>query len=354
MRVDIAAVANIVTLRIGMSTLREVAEKAGMAVTSVSEILRDKPGYSGATRKRVQALAASMGYRPNASARQLRGGRSGVIGVLVGLDDPQVNYDRLTQLERLAFARGYRLLVGQVEAGDDKAGLYLEDFAGRGVDGLIWLPQPFLRAPRMPSALYAGLGCVVALDQPLAHAGGCVRVDYGAGILQAVRHLRARGRRRIGLALAGTGRRGDPLDQRRTAFLKSMKRIGAGARGGPMWIGRMVERPTADLVRSALDRLLRRERADAIIASNDIWAAAFLKALRGRGARVPDDVAVVGFDNLNFSELLDPALTTVDQNHDAFARAALDLVIRLSAGERLAEKERVAIVTPRLVARASS
>ena len=337
-----------------MTTLREVAQKAGMAMTSVSEILRNKPGYNAATRRQVLRVARALNYRPSAAARQLRGGRSGVIGVVVGLDDPQVNLDRLAHVERLAFARGYRLLVGQVQAGDDKAERYLEDFAGRGVDGLLWLPQPFAGSCRMASGFLDRLGFVVALDEPLMPRGGCVRVDYGAGIQQAVMHLHARGRRRIGLALAGAGRKGDPMQQRRQGFEQGLKDSGLAPFPGQVWVGDMVEQPNPALVGRALDQLLGQAKVDAVIASNDIWAAALMKALRARGLRVPYDVALVGFDNLNFAALLDPALTTVDQGHEEFAAQVLDLMERRPGQGSAKDGKKSRVITPRLMVRESS
>lgn len=322
-----------------------------MAVTSVSEILRDRPGYNDATRRRIKDLALAMHYRPSAAARQLRGGRSGVIGIMVGLDDPQVNSDRLHHLERVAFDRGFRLLVGQVRAGDSRAQAYLEDFAGRGVDGLIWLPQPFRQQSSLPQANLKDLGAIVSLDVPLSRSGGCVKVDYGAGIQAAVAHLRERGRSRIGLALAGPGLPGDPLEQRLASYTRAVKQ-----RGGEdiVWLGDMTEQPNLPLVEQALRQLVEEKNVDSIIASNDIWAAALIKGLRHRGVRIPEDVAIVGFDNLGFAPLLDPALTTIDQNHEEFARRALELITKIGENPELPLSGRVACVAPMLVARDSS
>ena len=87
-----------------MTTLRSIAESTGLAVTTVPVILRGKPGYQLATCKCVQAAARRLPYRPGMAARQLRGGRSGLLGVMIGLDNPQVNLDRLAHMERAAFA----------------------------------------------------------------------------------------------------------------------------------------------------------------------------------------------------------------------------------------------------------
>lgn len=336
-----------------MSTLAAIARSTHLAVTTVSEILRQKPGYSETTRRRVLAAARRLRYRPSMAARQLRGGRSGLLGVVIGMDNPQVNFDRLACVERVAFARGYRLMVGQVREEDEGVTEYLEDFASRGLDGILWLHQPFLRRRAMPASAFRRVRAVVALDEPLASSGACVRVDYGAGVGEAVQYLRRSGRRRIALALAGRGRDGDPMQARLDGYRRAMAGQG-GARAERVWTGDMVEQPRLDLVTHAIEKLVDKGGADAILASNDEWAAAFLKGLKAGGRSVPGDVAVIGFDNLSWSGLLDPALTTLDQQHEAFAEAAVGLLARLLAGPAVPVRDRTVVVTPRLVVRESA
>lgn len=333
-----------------MSTLVELSRATRLAVTTVSEILRNKPGYSEATRRRVFDAARRLRYRPSMAARQLRGGRSGLLGVLIGLDNPQVNFDRLAQIERAAFAQGFRLMVGQVHEGDDGVGEYLEDFASRGLDGVIWLHQPFIRRQTLPASTFRHTPALVALDEPLRAGGGCVRVDYGAGVASAVAHLRARGRQRIALALAGRGAAGDPMQARLAGYRRS---LAAGA-DVLVWAGDMEEHPRGELIARAILQLVVRGGADAIVASNDLWAAALLKGLKAAGRRVPDDVAIVGFDNLAWCGWTDPALTSIDQQHEVLAAATVKLMARLLAGKPLKASERTVVVTPQLVIRESA
>lgn len=319
-------------------------------MTTVSEILRGKPGYNEETCKQVHEAARRLNYRPSVAARQLRGGRSGLLGVLIGMDNPQVNFDRLACLERAAFQLGFRLVVGQIHEGDRKVADYVEDFVSRGLDGILWLHQPFLKKSRIPPALLQQVSTHVSLDKPLASGAGCVRVDYGAGVAGAVRYLKSRGRKRIALALAGPGQPGDPMRAR----LEGFREATAGMAKELVWLGGMEEQPSPEAIKIAIRKLIRMERADALIASNDVWAAAFLKGLKAAGVSVPSDVAVVGFDNLAWTAWLDPALTTLDQQHDSFARAALLLLDRQIKGETLSPRERLTIVQPEMVIRESA
>ncbi len=130
-----------------MSTLHQVAQATGLSVSSVSEILRGKPGYQPATCKRVQAAARRLHYQPNTAARQLRSGRSGLLGVLLKLDHPAANLARLAALEQAARAGGFRLVLGQASEGKE-----LAEFPGR------WIGWRFLVACHRARATIASDG----------------------------------------------------------------------------------------------------------------------------------------------------------------------------------------------------
>ena len=140
-----------------MSTLHQVTQAAGLSVSSVSEILRDKPGYQPATRKRVQAAARRLNYQPSVAARQLRSGRSGLLGVLLKLDHPAANLARLAALEQAARAGGFRLVLGQASEGKE-----LAEFLAGGLDGVFWLHTSEPGRRTLPAALRAVRALVVA------------------------------------------------------------------------------------------------------------------------------------------------------------------------------------------------
>jgi DNA-binding LacI/PurR family transcriptional regulator len=337
-----------------MSSLASIAKATGLAVTTVSEVLRGKPGYSAATRTKVQEAAQKLSYRPNNAARQLRGGRSGMIAALIGQDNPQANFDRLAALESVAYeARGWRLLVGQIHHADEKLGDYLLDLASRGVDGLFWMNQPFASGgeEKIPG-IVSRFGGIVSLDHAVAANAGCVRIDYGAGITQAVAALAAGGRKKIGIALAAAGVKGDPLHARMTGYKRGLKDAGLEFSEARTWIGNGSQTPSPEQLDEILRKLVRTAKCDAILASNDIWAAELLRAIRRAGLSVPKDVAVVGFDNLSFAGLCDPALTTIDQQHEAFATAAVNLMEQILAGKGAQLRE--VVIEPKLIVRESA
>lgn len=336
-----------------MSSLAAISRATGLAVTTVSEILRNKPGYSEATRTKVNEAARKLAYRPNNAARQLRGARSGVCAALIGQDNPQANFDRLAWLERVAYARGYRLMIGQIHSADDRLSEYMQDFASRGVDGVFWLHQPFAGVGDVPAVEAFRMGRIVSLDTPVSDVSGCVRIDYAAGIEEAIAYLARSGRKRIGLAIAAAGAKNDPLQARQAGYKRGLQHRELPFDKNRVWIGDKAETPNAAHLQSILNQLVKEQDCDAILASNDVWAAELLRAARRDGLCAPQDVAIVGFDNLQFAALCDPALTTIDQQHEAFATAAVSMMEKMLKGDPGVEAREV-VIKPRLVVRESA
>ncbi len=114
------------------------------------------------------------------------------------------------------------------------------------------------------------------------------------------------------------------------------------------------ETPTPEVLDRGIDFMVHRRRADAIIATNDVWAAQFILRLQQTGRRIPEDVAVIGYDNLDIAQVVSPALTTIDQCHEDYARNALELVLALASGRKIPAAGRLRTITPRLIIRASA
>ena len=340
-----------------MTQLADIARLTRLSSVTVSHILGNRRGYSAVTRARVLAAARQLDYHPNLIARQLRQRQSNVIGVVIGVADAAVNYDRLAQLELLAVKHDYRLMIGQADPGMEEAAItaYADDFEARGVVATVWLHQPASDDGRRGLKRLRRDRRILFLDDPLSPDGYSVAVDYAAGIAQAVRYLVARGRRRIGLALATLVPGSNPTTARLKGFEQAC--IDARLRGfrQRFWVGQETGLPTSAQIDSLIDALIVKRRADALLASNDVWAIHLLNALRRRGIRVPDDVAVVGFDNLEWTAWMDPPLTSIDQQHARFAAAALELIGQMrdpSLAEPHASRRRV--VVPVLVERGTT
>ncbi len=322
----------------------------------VSAVLGGRQGGTAraapGTARRVRQLARQMGYRPNAAAQQLRGKRSDVIGVLIGAESTPANFERLAAVEREAGQREYRLMIGEFRGEAKRIAQYVQDFTSRGIDALVCFHNPMPRLDRHTLKLLSRIRAVVfQTDAPLKHAC-CVDVDRAAGVLQAMSHLQARGRRRIALVLNSPPESDPLMADRRRGYLLGLKELHYE---GPelIWCGKQLFPPPRDLVDDAVAALVIDEKADAIIASNDVWAIELIKAIRRIGRRVPEDVAIVGFDNLQAAELFDPALTSIDQNNADFAKAVVDLLHESLEGPLPVSRRRI-VVQPKLIVRQST
>ncbi len=336
--------------------LVDVAAKAGVSATVVSAVLRSSAGgtvrVSEATAKRVRKIAQEMGYRPNVTAQQLKGRTGDVIGVLIGASSTAANWERLWRIEQEAYRRGYRLMIGQFHDDAERAVQYVQDFVSRGVEAMICFHNPLPRNNPPLMDWFSRIRALVFQTEAILPGALCVDVDRAQGVREAVGHLVKSGRQRIALVLNSWN---DPLMQDRlrgyTAGLKDHKRQ---VQKELIFAGDGTFPPTRELLGSAVEKVAIAGGADAIVASNDIWAIELIKAMRRRGISVPGQMAVIGFDNLPSAALFDPELTTIDQNNDDFAIAAIDLVDETLKGKPIPPARRKRIVKPRLVVRESA
>ncbi len=143
---------------------------------------------------------------------------------------------------------------------------------------------------------------------------------------------------------------------RRDAYLEAIGTNGQPADPSLIWTAQTeMVTPTTEVTADAIDNLVDKQHVDAIVAPNDVWAARLIQGLKARGHRVPEDVAVTGYDNLDLATAIDPPLTTIDQQHDRYAAAALDMLIAIASGvPQLPPEARTVVVPPKLVVRGSA
>ena len=341
--------------------LLDVAREAGVSRVAAAHVLNgagtESVRVSEATRKRVEAVASRLRYRPNRAAQQLRGVRSGLVGVIFDSQWP-TNLLRLSSLEKAGIERGLRFIVGQVHGDARLSARYLDDFQDRGVEAILAIVD--LKRDSLPELgpLFQGRTNVVfhgrALNEDGPQNNGlCVRVDTADGIRQSVAHLVERGRRRIALLLSHSG--DEFMSYRRAGYAAEFAARGLAVDERLIWSAESASGlPDLATLDRAIDELIDRQKADAVIAADDVWAVRLIQRLKARGLRVPDDVAVIGYDNLDLATVIEPSLTTIDQRHDEYAAAAVDLLWRVTQQEDIAPADRVRVIRPRLVVRESS
>jgi DNA-binding LacI/PurR family transcriptional regulator len=320
-------------------------------------------GISKSTVARVKAEAKRLDYRPNAAARQLSGKRSNTVGVLINTEavaDPHL----IQQMEVLAARRGIRFLVGHVLGGPAAAKDYLDDFRGRGVDAVISIfhNHPDYAAvmqrelPRFERVVYyekPNGGPAASGDEPCY-----VQPDFYEASRVATQHLVDRGRRRIALAL-------DNMlfpyaEAWQSAYHDVVKTAGLPVEDRLFWVmdrhlpPQGIQSLSTEAALRAVDDLVVEGGADAIVTCRDADALRIMAALRRRGRRVPDDVAIVGSNNSDVCTFVDPELTSVDLHVGDLARAVVEQVFYLLDHDSPSKRRCPVVPGPELVVRQST
>lgn len=324
-------------------TIVDVARRAGVSKSLVSLVLRGSPNVSDEKREAVTRAVREIGYRPNAVARSLVRRRSYVIGVMVSdLHNPYFT-EVIDGVEAAAREAGYHALFnsgGRTAGGEADA---IDTLLQQRTDGVV-MAGTVLEAGRIAQVAAAVPVVVVARSVRSAALDSITNDDRMGGRL-AVDHLVSLGHRAIAHVDGGSGA-GAP--QRRSGYLEAMRAHGLGS------TARVVRGAfTEEGGRDGVHELLRgRGRPTAIFVANDLAAVGALDALDRHGLRVPDDISLVGYDNIALAGLGHIDLTTIDQPRREMGESAVRLLLeRRDDGRRRA---RHLVVPPAIVVRGST
>ncbi|GAA5038308.1 DNA-binding LacI/PurR family transcriptional regulator [Thermocatellispora tengchongensis] len=330
-------------------TLRDVAKRANVSIRTVSNVVNGYAPVSEELRARVQAALDELDYRPNLIARNLKQGRTGMIALVV----PELDVPYFAELARevitAARARGYVVMIDQTDGdGERERELLGRDSRATMFDGLLLSPLTVsaeelrARGNRVP---------IVLLGEHIFNGSfHHVAIDNVAAAREATGHLLGLGRRRV--AAIGD----QPYATGETAQLRTAGYRQAHARAGVEVDERLIV-PTPHFHRrlgaEAMESLLALpEPPDAVFCYNDLLALGAIRALIRAGRRVPDDVAVVGVDDIEEGQYSTPSLTTIAPDKGEIARQAVNTLLATINGEATAPAE---IVVPhRLIVREST
>ncbi len=310
-------------------TITDVARAAGVSVATVSKVINDRYGVATATAERVRTVIAGLGYESSLVARSMRSHRTGVLGILLAEFEP-FSTELLKGLAAGTSGSEYELLAWSGGGGPEgRVGWErrsLSQLSGTLIDGAV-LITPTVVDLHSPSP-------VVAIDPHLGGSGlPVVDSDNLAGAVSAVEHLLGLGHRRI--ALLGGRPDLESARQREEGYRRTL--AAAGIPLDPALVAVGGYRPeTSEAPAHAL--LTLPDRPTAVFAANDLTAIRTMEVARSLGLRVPEDLSVVGFDNVPESALATPTLTTVSQPLHAMGVAAMTMLLTLLRGEELAER----------------
>lgn len=320
-----------------MVTLKDVATRAGVSVRTVSNVVNDWPYVRPALRARVQEVIDELGYQPNLAARNLRSGRTGLIALVV----PEVDVPYFAELTRFVVdefsARGMTVVVEQTDGELERE----REVLGRGprsalFDGIIFSPVAMSSAEIQSRQTKAPL---VLIGEQHGREADHVLIDNIAAAQEATQHLISLGRRRIGLI--GRQRQASNTSIHRVEGYKAaLRAAGLPIDEALMPLADRFSR--ADGARSARELMALPEPPDAVFCLNDLLALGALRLLNRSGVAVPDDVAVIGFDDIEEGRYATPSLSSIAPDKAAIARAAAALLMARLEG-READPEVVTV-----------
>lgn len=307
-----------------MATLKDIAERAGVTVTTVSRVINNRGYISDRTRRRVNEVMQELNYQPNEVARALTKRHTNMIGLIV----PHISHPFFARLiscmESEAAKRGYRILLCNSKEEPEREEAYLNMCLSNRVAGIVLCSRNIevekLRELEVP---------IVNFEKENEEATVSIQCDnYGGGRL-AAEHLYRKGCREL-LHFGGVKGRSMPADQRAEGFARTCRENGCGYR---IVLSDRKVYDTMDYKEMIRGALLAYPEADGIFASSDLIAAQAIQVCRELDIDVPGTMRIVGFDDVMLAGLTTPAITSIHQPVRKMAELAVDCIASGKRGQ---------------------
>ncbi len=331
-------------------TLESIAGLAGVSRGTVSRVINNQPGVKPQVREKVLEIIAQTGYIPHPQARSLAGGRTGNIGVIVfgsksDILTHHIFYEALQGIQAVSAASSYDLLLLSTQSDKDQEH-WKTIAAMRKVDGLIimgeFIKQEHLRYYREQGIPYVLIGKRVFDQLPLV----CVTTDYRSGAYKATEHLLQQGRRQIVYIQGLTDTYHE--NERYAGYSQALQESGIAVNPDLVIVGGADQ----EVAHQQMKQLIQQQTPfDAVFAANDLMAFGAIEALQASRYMVPDDIAVIGYDDVQAASYSSPALTTVRQNKRGLGEEAAKLLLDMLRGELAWDSAKDSIIDSELIVR---
>jgi DNA-binding LacI/PurR family transcriptional regulator len=311
-----------------MSTRRNVATAAGVSVRTVSNVVNGFEHVAPETRARVLEAIESLGYRPSELARSLKAGRSGLVGLILhNVDNPYFAELTRAVVEEGA-ARGLTVVIDQTDGDRERERAIVERTARGGLFDALIINPIAIEASEITA--FGDTGPIIFLGEQDFPGFDKVMIDNFAASREAVRHLLAGGRRRIAVIGANLNAQGTS-SQRLEGYLAALSEAGLPRDDALIPVVDLFTRSSgATAMRGLLDLP---EPPDSVFCFNDPLALGAMRAAHMNGVRMPEQLAIIGFDDIEDGRFSTPSLTTVSPDKPWIARTALDRIVRRLEGE---------------------
>jgi DNA-binding LacI/PurR family transcriptional regulator len=320
-------------------SLKDIARRAGVSVATVSNVVNGYRPVGEATRERVRQAIDELGYSPNLSARHLRHGRTGTIALAI----PELNNPYFAELAeatiREAAKHGYIVLLDHTDGDRDKELLVSQGFRAQIIDGLILSPVQLDRRDVLERTSETPMVLVGerVYDVPYDH----IAIDNAAASATAMQHLIDGGRRRIAYIGAQADANREPAQLRLLGYRTALQ--AAGLAYDPQLVVTTAHFGRSDGAAGLRQLMALREPPDAVFAYNDLIAIGALRAACELGITVPDDIAVVGFDDIEEGRYSNPTLTTISPDKETIGTRAVTSLIGRLDGSRKDQPEEIQV-----------
>ncbi len=321
-------------------TLRDVAREAGVSIKTVSRVVNEEPNVNPATAARVSEVVERLNYRPNELARSLKGHRSRTIGLMVDDISNPFMASCAQAIEGVAWEHGYSLILCDSHADLQMEGAYVGLLMQRQIDGLLLVPTHGHNV-HLKTEQQAGLP-VVALDRPAEGIQtDTVLVQNRAGARKATEHLIWHGHKRI--AFVGDVRHYYTARKRLEGYKEALEAANLESIHS-------LDVHSVELGEEATKKFLdASDPPTALFAANILTALGALRATEHLGLRIPEDLALIGFDDFELSPVLRPRFTLVHQPTAELGRRAAEMLFERLNGEGRPEPQRLVLPTELVV-----
>lgn len=327
-----------------MISIKDIAAKCGVSIATVSKALNGQTDISEVTRRRVKAAAAELGYLPNAQAKALKNNKTGIIGVLMkdnsgrGLGHTYFAAVIESFREKISEA-GYDVMVFGSQSNETMT--YYQHCKYRNVEGVMIACADYYDRD-IVSLMHSGIPAVT-IDY-FSKRDYSVYSDSRQGIRDIVEYVYSLGHRKIACVYGDTSQ---VTTVRLDTFVQTMKQLGLGVEEDYVRQGRYGDVESAQAIAEQMLDLY--DPPTCIIMPDDITAYGVFLAAQKRNLKVPDDISVVGYDGLEFGQLIKPNLVTVRQNAAEVGRMAGELLIKRIKGISISEMQRQIVVETLLI-----
>ena len=307
-----------------MATLKDVAREAGLTVGTVSRILNNRGYISSNAREKVEEAMKKLNYRPNEVARSLHGKSTNTIGLIV----PHIKHpyfaETISNLENQAYKKGYKILLCNSQSIREKEKEYIDICTGNRAAGLI------LCSGTVDTKMFEQVEIpVITMERFLDNGTACVECDNKQGGELAAQKLIACGCKNL-LHIGTIGTVHMPADMRTEGFREVCQRQGIAF----VELSTEEEQYNNMEYDELLDSVLRKyPKTDGMFLSSDVMAAQALQICRKLGISVPDQMKIIGFDDVNIASLTTPQLTTIHQPVKELAEIAVNLLHDAASGK---------------------